>query len=986
MRKKLIISALSCAGAIFVSLNACKKTDASKPEGPLFTLLEPKETGIRFSNTITETQEEYIYNFNYIYNGAGVGLADFNNDGLTDIYFVGNQVPDKLYVNEGDFKFKDVSESAGIEKFDGWRSGITIVDINNDGYPDIYITRGGFKNDSAKNRNLLLVNQKNLSFKEEAARYGIDDPGYSISSTFFDYDNDGDLDLYVDNRPERWGVNTEAIVREKAQQKNRIDPLVTDHLYRNDGGSFKDVTAEAGLYPNYGYGLSAIAGDINKDGTQDLYVANDFIEQDYFYVNMGQGKFRESARDVCNHVPYYSMGADFGDINNDGLEEILVVEMRPEDYKRSKTTMPPMQPEFFYDLRNRGFADQYMHNVLQYNHGNGFFSDIAQLAGVEKTDWSWAALIMDVDNDRYKDIFISNGYRRDVYDRDGNIIMDSLLKKTDNYVNHLEDALKYLPSVKLVNYIFQNNKDLSFSKKMKDWGMEQTSFSNGAAFGDLDNDGDLDLVVNNIDDPAFVYRNNLDARKNHLRIRLDGPPANVDGIGAKVTLYHGEEQQYQQFKVVRGYLSSCEPVVHFGLDQLSRVDRITVEWTDGRINELQDVKANQLLKISYKDAAPQVAEKPAEQTLFQESTSEYIQPPYFHRENPFDDYQKQILLPHSLSKTGPHIAVGDANGDQREDFYVGSAHGQAGQLYLQQADGRFSAQSNPVFEQDKAYKDYGSCFFDADGDRDLDLYVVSGGTEYPAGHALYQDRLYINNGAGLYTKSSLKALPRTLSSGSCVVPCDYDGDGDLDLFRGGRTIPDQYPYPPESYLLENKGKGIFEDVTDQKAAELRKIGMVTSAVWMPVSGDHQPDLVVVGEWMPLQFFENQNGTLIRKDAAQFGLKDTEGWWNRIVAADLDGDGDQDLVAGNLGWNYKFHASPEKPFQVYCDDFDDNGSFDIVLAKENSGQLVPVRGRQCSSEQVPEISKKFPTYNAFANATLKDLYGTGLDNALHYQAK
>ncbi|MBK9720456.1 MAG: VCBS repeat-containing protein [Saprospiraceae bacterium] len=985
MKKNLIISTLSCIGFLFCCNMACKKRSDQKLEGPLFSLLMPKETGIDFANQITETQEEYIYNFNYIYNGAGTGIADFNNDGLQDVYFVGNQVPDKLYLNKGNLTFEDISENAGIAKNEGWRSGITIVDINNDGYQDIYITRGGFKNDPVKNRNLLLVNQKNLTFKEEAAIYGIDDPGYSIAATFFDYDNDNDLDLYLTNRPDHWGINTEELVKAKELQKTKIDPLTSHHLYRNDGNKFIDVSKEAGIYPSYAYGLAAIAGDINKDGTQDLYVANDFIENDYFYINMGNGKFRESAKDVCNHVPYYAMGADFGDINNDGLEEIFVVEMRPEDYKRSKTAMPPMQPEFFYDLRNRGFADQYMHNVLQYNHGNGFFSDIAQMAGIEKTDWSWAALIFDLDNDGFKDIYVTNGYLRDVYDRDGNITMDSILKKSDNYVHHLEDALKYLPSVKLVNYIFQNNKSLHFKKMMKEWGMDQTSFSNGAAFGDLDNDGDLDLVVNNINDPAFVYRNNLNEHNNYLRIKLDGPETNRTGIGAKVTIHTGDKIQYQQFKTFRGYLSSCEPFVHFGLDDITQVDLIEVEWTDGKVQQIKNTKANQLLTIRYINSNVNSNPKPKINPQFEEQTEKTIIPPFFHRENNFDDYYNQKLLPHSLSKTGPHISVGDINRDGKEDFYIGKAHNQAGQVYIQTNENTFTPVKNSAFETDIKYKDYGSCFFDAEGDGDLDLYVVSGGTEFSKEHPIYQDRLYLNDGKGTFSKSE-KSLPKISSSGSCVIAADIDGDGDIDLFRGGRCIPDQYPYAPDSYLLENNGKGIFTDVTDQKASGLRKIGMVTSAVWASLNGDKNPELIIVGEWMPITIFENSGGALTKVKQDKYGLNNTEGWWNRIVTADLDQDGDLDFVLGNLGMNYKFHASVEKPFQIYCDDFDKNGTFDIVLAKYNGGQMVPIRGRQCSSEQVPSIAKNFPSYNSYANASVNDIYGEGLKTSLHYEAK
>lgn len=954
----------------------------------LFSLLDPHETGVNFNNKILQTDEEYIITFNYIFNGAGVAIADFDQDGLQDLYFTGNQVSDRLYHNKGDMKFEDLSVSSGIAKYAGWKNGVSIVDINADGYPDIYICRGGFKDDPEKNKNLLFINQKNLKFTEEAEKYGIADVGFSITANFFDMDNDHDLDLYVSNRPERWEIGITDIVRFKSRPYTEEMAKVTHQLYRNEGnGQFTNITKDCGIQPTYSYGLSVTAGDINNDGFQDIYVANDFIENDYLFVNNGKGGFKEEIRDHFPHVSFYSMGADFGDLNNDGFEELYTVEMRPEDYKRSKTSIPLMNVSFFDSMYAQNFHRQYMHNMLHYNYGNGKFGDISQITGMDKTDWSWAALMNDLDNDGYKDVFVSNGFRMDVYDRDGNERLKQRAEKNADKGLRQEgpqSLFEFLPAVKLADYVYQNQGGLKFVNKMKDWGLREPNYSNGAAMGDLDNDGDLDLVISNIDEEAFIYRSNEDGDHPYLRIQCEGPGQNKTGIGARISIWTSHGMQFSQMRTSKGYLSSCEPFLHFGLGNANRVDRIKVVWPDGKVSEYKDVKPNQIFKVKYSDALNDNSEKIHSTFLFSNLTKDLLDQPFVHRENYFNDYRSQILLPHRLSRQGPFLAVKDVNADGLEDFYVGGGKGQPGVLYLQTLDGKFIAGKVKDFENDKNYEDVGGDFFDADGDGDFDLYVISGDTESKEGPT-YQDRLYLNDGKANFHKSK-NLLPEITSSGSCIAVSDVDGDGDLDIFRGSRAIPDKYPFPPKSYFLENSGKGQFKDVTSEKAKARLKLGMVTSAVWVDLNKDKIFELIVVGEWMPVSVFEWKDKNLIPTDPQKYGFSNTEGWWNKILAEDLNGDGELDLIGGNLGENYKFHASIEKPFQVYCDDYDQNGSYDVFLAKFQDKLIVPVRGKQCASEQLPSISKKFPTFRSFADAGIKDLLPKVSDNGILLETK
>ena len=922
--------------------------------------------------------------FAYVYNGGGVGIGDINNDGLSDIYFTSNEGSNKLYLNEGNLKFKDITQTAGVGGNGKWNNGVTMTDINNDGLLDIYVCKGGWQETAEQRKNLLFINQGDLTFKEQATEYGLDEPGYSIHASFFDMDNDNDLDLYVTNRPDSFDLPLTQMVRQKklSPQKSR------DKLFVNEKGKFREIGLKAGISSNFGYALSVVTSDLNNDGYTDIFVANDFAEGDYMYINQRNGTFKEKIKNATNHISMYSMGTDVADINNDGLEDIMVSEMLPENYQRSKVSMPSMDVEGFNAIVNSGMHKQYMHNALHLNQGGLFFSEISQLSGVAKTEWSWACLMSDFDNDGNRDIFVANGYKRDVFDGDAQQKLTEFVRANRHKYRSpqemmekgFKDFINIYSPISVKNYLFRNKGDLQFESIGDLWGLSDMSFSNGAATGDLDNDGDLDLVINNLDAEAFLYENTSAANNNFLKVKLNGPSSNINGVGAKVTVFSEGKIQYFENKVVRGYLSSNEPVVHFGLGQLSKVDSVSVVWTDGKTNSLQQVNANQQLEVDYSSAIKPSAVEPAPRKLFSESTHDFLANGFLHRENDVNEYKDQVLLPHMFSRSGPFISGGDVNLDGQEDFYVGGAAGQAGSLHIQK-DGKFIRKAIADFEKDKRYEDMGSALVDVDGDGDLDLYVVSGGSEFKEGSDMYGDRLYLNDGAGNFKKGS---TIKTISSGSCVMPYDIDNDGDLDLFRGGQVVANVYPKSPENYLLINEG-GKFVDKTAELAPALAKVGMVNSAVWADLNGDSSSELIVVGEWMPVKIFQNKQGKL-QDVTSDFDLENTEGWWNKVIADDLDGDGDQDLILGNIGENYKFKASIEKPFQVYAKDFDSNGTNDVFLARYyKEGQLVPIRGKECSLQQMPVIAQKFPTYVSFAESDLPTILGQDIENALHRKA-
>ncbi|HZY81285.1 MAG TPA: VCBS repeat-containing protein [Cyclobacteriaceae bacterium] len=953
-----------------------KKDDAS----PLFARLSSDSTGITFANNLKEDYDTYFDLFAYVYNGGGVAIGDINNDGLSDIYFTGNEVENKLYLNKGNLKFEDITASAGVQGNGKWNNGVTMVDINGDGFLDIYVCKGGWHDKPEQRTNLLFINDGNLHFTDKAAEYGLDESGYSIHASFFDMDNDNDLDVYITNRPDSFDLPLSEMVRQR-----KLSPSKSrDKLYVNENNKFREAGPALGITNNFGYALSVVTSDLNNDGYTDIFVANDFAESDYMYINQKNGKFKEQIRDATNHISMYSMGADVADINNDGLEDIMVTEMLPEDYRRSKVSMPSMDVEGFNSLVKAGMHKQYMHNVLHLNQGNLFFSDISQFSGVAKTEWSWSVLMSDFDNDGRRDMFVANGYKRDVFDGDvhhkiGAFAQANMYKysSSDEFLQkNFKRFIDLYQPIKVNNYVFHNEGDLKFKNVSASWGFTDESFSNGAATSDLDNDGDLDLVINNIDDKAFVYENTTkDA--SYLKVKLNGPAGNSSGLGAKVTLYSGKDLQFFENKTVRGYLSSNDPVVHFGLGSINTIDSVLVRWPDGKENLVANAKSNQTLTVNWSEAQQRKSVIP-KQKMFVEVAS--AQPVFNHKENELNEYSDQILLPHGFSKAGPFMATGDLNGDGNDDFFIGGAAGQAGAVYIQDKN-KFVSKSSAVFEKDKVYEDAGAIFFDADNDKDLDLYVASGGAEFAEGSEKYNDRLYINDGKGNFTSGAV--LP-TKTSGSCVAAFDADGDGDTDIFRGGQVVVGLYPDIPRSYLMINDN-GKLSDKTAEVAPILNEPGLVRSALATDLNGDKKPELIVTGEWMPIRIFEQQNGKL-EEVTTNYITDKTNGWWNKVVAEDIDGDGDTDLLAGNIGENYKFKASAEKPFMVYAKDFDLNGTNDVFLARYlNDSLVVPIRGRECTSQQMPVIANRFPTFTAFANSDIRGILGQDIDKALYYEA-
>ncbi len=953
-----------------------------KNTGKQFDLLTSENTGIAFSNDIKETDSLNYFTYPYMYMGGGVSAGDINNDGLIDIFFTANMKSNVLYLNKGDFKFEDISKKAQVEGDKKWYTGTTMVDINNDGYLDIYVSVSGKGTDR---NNELYINNGDLTFTESAAAYGINHNGHTTQSTFFDYDNDGDLDLYLANYPPTPFKSPVELYQYKAARP-KIEE--SDILYRNNGdGTYTDVTVESGIL-NFGLSLSATASDFNHDGWKDIYVSNDFDSADYLYINNQDGTFSEMAKSSLKHTAQYGMGADIADYNNDQLLDIAQVDMTPEDNRRSKANMASMNTIGFAKMVNAGLNYQYMQNCLQLNRGNDetgmpVFSEVSRISGISTTDWSWSILFSDLDNDGWKDVTISNGTRRDINNRDYFLGLKS--RNHFGGVNLSAEEIGKIPSEKISNYVFRNNKDFTFENVVDKWGWDQKTFSNGAAYADLDNDGDLDFIINNIDQKASIYKNNNLDQNNYLKISLNGASENKDAIGAKVYVTSNELQQFTELTLTRGFQSSMPPELHFGLGTENMVATVRVEWPNGTVSELADIPANQNLVMDISNSKNMAATESKANVLFSTIPKDTLAVDFAHQENRYDDYIKEPLLPHQTSMLGPGVAVADVNNDGLDDFYIGGASQQAGGLFIQNSEGKFERTNESVWEADKIHEDMSALFFDFDSDNDQDLYVVSGGNEQTGGETYFQDRFYINDGSGNFSKSSDK-LPRITTSGSKALAGDYDGDGDLDLFVGGRLVAGQYPWPAKSYILNNDA-GVFKDVTPLMAPEFKALGMVTDAQWSDFDNNGTLDLIIVGEWTPLLFFSNTGDKFVDVTEST-GLENTQGWWSSLAQEDFDGDGDMDYVVGNLGLNYKYQATAEEPFEVYADDFDGNNRKDIVLSYYNFGKLFPVRGKSCSSQQMPSLKHKFKDYNSFSLAEVTDIYGKEkLENAeIHYKAK
>jgi hypothetical protein len=957
-------------------------SDASETPGTLFTMRPSSKTGIDFSNDLKFDQQFNIYTYRNYYNGGGVAIGDVNNDGLVDVYFTANLKPNKLYLNKGNFEFEDITAAAGVAGTKSWSTGVSMADVNGDGLLDIYVCNSGDIKGGNK-ENELFINNGNLTFTDRAQEMGVADPGFSTHAAFFDYDNDTDLDLYILNN----SYQAIGSFNLRKNVRNQRDKLGGDKLLRNDDGKFVDVSEEAGIYGSViGFGLGVTVGDINKDGWQDIFVSNDFFERDYLYINNQNGTFKESLTEQMRSISGASMGADLADINNDAYADLFVTEMLPQDNARLKTvTTFEDWNRYQYNLQN-GYHHQFTRNMLQLNNGNNSFSEIGRLAGVEATDWSWGALLLDMDNDGRKDIFVANGIYQDLTNQDflqyagSEEFVKSVLE--NNKVDY-KRLTEIIPSNPVPNFAFQNKGNLAFDNRAKEWGLDQSGFSNGSAYGDLDNDGDLDLVVNNVNTQAFVYENgsNTKSKNHYIKFILTGESKNTFALGSKITIFCGDKVQYIEQMPMRGFESTMDHRPNFGLGDCSVVDSVIVDWPNGNTTKLFSVKADQIVSLKQQDARPAKKYQSIIKPLFKEIN---LGVDFIHQENEFVDFDRDKLIYHKLSTEGPRLSVGDMNGDKLLDFFVGGAKDQPSALYRQTSSG-FTRMHSDILESDKPSEDLGSVFFDADGDGDLDMYVCSGGNEFSTSSFALTDRLYFNQGNGKWTKSNQSLPTVKLESTSTVCAADYDQDGDPDLFVGVRVQPFLYGVPVNGYILQNDGQGKFQDVTTAVAPVLTGIGMITDALFQDIDNDKDADLIVVGEYMSIKVLRNEGGKF-SDQSLNLGLKNTAGWWNRIKSADLDNDGDLDFVIGNHGLNSRFRADSLRPVCMYINDFDRNGTVEQIICTYNGQTSYPLALRHDLISQLPSLKKKYVKYESFKDQTMTDIFDQNqLANAMRIEA-
>lgn len=950
--------------------------EVEKPEETLYTLMQPEDTGIDFINKVENSPSFNIFKYRNFYNGGGVAIGDINNDGLPDIYLTANMEPNKLYLNKGNFKFEDISASAGVEGNKPWSTGVNMVDINGDGLLDIYVSNAG-NMEGDNHNNELYINNGDLTFTEKAGEYNLAETGFSTHASFFDYDKDGDLDVYILNNSNipvsSLGFAEQREVR--AQDWEGIPKIfrgVGDMLMRNDNGKFVDVSEEAGIYGSLiGFGLGVMVSDFNNDLYPDIYVSNDFYEKDYLYINNQDGTFTEDIENWTSHLSLSAMGIDMADINNDGYADIFITDMLPDSEERVKSVMEFEGYNVFKLKQNKGFFQQYIHNTLQLNNANNSFSEIANFSGVQSTDWSWAGLIFDMDNDGNRDIFVTNGINHDLTDLDFvEFFANEIIQKMalTGKKEAIDSIINKMPVTPLPNYAFENTGDLKFDNSAEKWGLGTPSLSNGSAYGDLDNDGDLDLVVNNVNMQSFVYRNNAEKQEgsNYLRLSLKGNGNNKFGIGSMVKLYHGKNIIMQEQNPSRGFQSSMDYIMNIGLGKTENIDSLRIIWPDNSSQLFKDIKPNQTLVLDQEKAnGIYKVEPPVQQKqLLTEVNNQNLES---HTENSYTDFDYEGMIYQKLSEEGPALAIGDIDNDGNQDVFVGGAKKQPGVIYINTGDGNFRKTEQPVLDTDLMFEDTAAAFFDVDGDGDLDLMIGSGGNE--VGESVnYRPRLYLNDGKGKFSPST-EIIPSVEQNVAVIAPHDFDGDGDIDVFIGSRSVAVNYGLDPQHLFLENMGNGKFSNSTERLAYDIKYAGMITDAVWQDIDGDKKLDLITVSDWGSPKIFRNSGRRL---STYKTNLDEFTGWWNTIETADLDNDGDQDLIIGNKGTNIPYKTSAKDPMKMWVNDFDNNGTIEQIVTKQKDGKDYPVHMKREMISQLVSLKKENLKASEYAKKSIDQL--------------